>query len=85
MIEVCKQTNILHNLCHTTKILGNYNYIVLGNYYVVLYLFLVDHWIIVVVIYNENIMNLWLLINFYKVLLSNEMKASILNKNDKLK
>ena len=43
MIEVCKQTNILHNLCHTTKILGNYNYIVLGNYYVVLYLFLVDH------------------------------------------
>ena len=43
MIEVCKQTNILHNLYHTTKILGNYNYIVLGNYYVVLYLFLVDH------------------------------------------
>ena len=31
MIEVCKETDILHNLYHTTKILGNHN-IVLGNY-----------------------------------------------------
>ena len=36
MIEVPKQTNILHNLYHTTKVLDNYNY-------VVLYLLLADH------------------------------------------